>query len=73
MKLANAAALLAAGNEETLYHYTFPREHWRCLRTNNSLERLLREVRLAPICASKITGSLPSDCPLQLGDVKLLV
>lgn len=31
--------------EETLYYYAFPREHWRCLRTNNPLERLLREVR----------------------------
>jgi putative transposase len=43
MKLADAAAL--AGIEETLYYYAFPREHWRCLRTNNPLERLLREVR----------------------------
>jgi hypothetical protein len=45
MKLADAAALVVAGIEETLYYYTFPREHWRCLRTNNPLERLLREVR----------------------------
>jgi transposase-like protein len=45
MKLADAAAIVAAGIEETLYYYTFPREHWRSLRTNNPLERLLREVR----------------------------
>ncbi|HTT23681.1 MAG TPA: IS256 family transposase, partial [Candidatus Sulfotelmatobacter sp.] len=45
MKLADAAALVLAGIEETLYYYTFPREHWRSLRTNNPLERLLREVR----------------------------
>jgi putative transposase len=45
MKLADAAALVLAGIEETLYYYAFPREHWRCLRTNNPLERLLREVR----------------------------
>src|SRR6202047_1798138 len=45
MKLADAAALVVAGIEETLYYYTFPREHWRSLRTNNPLERLLREVR----------------------------
>jgi putative transposase len=45
MKLADAAALVVAGIEETLYYYAFPREHWRCLRTNNPLERLLREVR----------------------------
>ena len=45
MKLADAAAIVAAGIEETLYYYAFPSEHWRCLRPNNPLERLLREVR----------------------------
>jgi putative transposase len=45
MKLANAAALVLAGIEETLYYYAFPREHRQSLRTNNPLERLLREVR----------------------------
>ncbi len=37
--------LVLAGIEETLYYYAFPREHWRCLRTNNPMERLLREMR----------------------------
>jgi len=32
------------GNVETLYYYAFPREQWRCLRTNNPLECLLRAV-----------------------------
>jgi len=45
MRLTDAPALVLAGIEETLYYYTFPREHWRSLRTNNPLERLLREVR----------------------------
>ena len=45
MKLAEAAELVRGGIEETLFYYAFPREHWRCLRTNNPLERLLREVR----------------------------
>ena len=44
-KLADAAALLSAGIEQTLSYYAFPREHWRSLRTNNPLERILREVR----------------------------
>jgi len=44
MKLADAAALVLAAIEETLSYYTFPREHWRSLRTKNPLERLLREV-----------------------------
>lgn len=39
------AALVVAGIEETLYYYAFPREHRGSLRTNNPLERLLREVR----------------------------
>jgi transposase-like protein len=33
MKLADVAARVLAGIEETLYYYVFPREHWRCLRT----------------------------------------
>lgn len=37
MKLADAAALVPAGIEETPYYYAFPREHRRCLRTNNPL------------------------------------
>jgi len=45
MKLADAAEIVRAGIEETLFYYQFPREHWRCLRTNNPLERLVREIR----------------------------
>src|SRR5262249_41907357 len=29
----------------TLAYMAFPREHWRCLRTNNPLERVMRELR----------------------------
>src|SRR4030095_7197301 len=32
-------------NRRDVVHYTFPREHWHCLRTNNPLERILQEVR----------------------------
>jgi hypothetical protein len=39
MKLAEALA----GIEETLYYYAFPREHWRCLRTNTVRARLHEE------------------------------
>jgi transposase-like protein len=41
MKLANAADLVRAGIEETLFYYAFPREHWRSLRTNNRKRTLL--------------------------------
>jgi len=45
MKLADAAALVLAGIDETLYCHTLHRQHWRCLRTNGPLERLLRGAR----------------------------
>jgi putative transposase len=45
MKLAKAAEVVRAGIEETLSYMAFPREHWTRLRTNNVLERLMREIR----------------------------
>lgn len=45
MKLAPAAETVARGIEETLCYFHFPSEHWRSLRTNNPLERLMREIR----------------------------
>jgi len=55
MKLRDAAELLEAGVEETLSYYAFPREHWRCLRTNNPLERLNREIRRR----TRVVGAFP--------------
>jgi len=45
MKFKAAAKIIREGIEETLSYYSFPREHWRQIRTNNPLERILREVR----------------------------
>src|SRR5208337_1793497 len=45
MKLAGAADLVAKGVDETLQYFQFPSEHWRSLRTNNPLERVMREIR----------------------------
>lgn len=45
MKLGKAAEIVATGIEETLQYFQFPSEHWRSLRTNNPLERLMREIR----------------------------
>jgi transposase-like protein len=55
MKLAKAAAIVEEGVEETLSYYAFPREHWRCLRTNNPMERLNREVRRR----TRVVGAFP--------------
>ena len=45
MKLSEAAHLVEKGAAETLSYYAFPSQHWRSLRTNNPLERLMREIR----------------------------
>ncbi len=45
MKLGKAAEMVTSGIEGTIRYMAFPREHWRSLRTNNPLERLIKEVR----------------------------
>jgi len=45
LRLTRAAELVEAAVEETLSYYAFPEEHWRRIRTNNPLERILREIR----------------------------
>ena len=44
-RLSRAAELVETAVEETLTYYAFPEEHWRRIRTNNPLERILREIR----------------------------
>jgi transposase-like protein len=55
MKLKKAAELVANGIEETLSYYGFPAEHWRHIKTNNPLERILREVRRR----TRVVGAFP--------------
>jgi Transposase, Mutator family len=45
LRLSKAAELAEAAVEETLNYYAFPEQHWRRIRTNNPLERILREIR----------------------------
>jgi putative transposase len=45
MKLPAAAALIESSMHETLSYYAFPREHHRSIRTNNPLERAMKEIR----------------------------
>jgi putative transposase len=55
MKLSEAAAKLEKGIEETLSYMHFPREHWARIRTNNGLERIMREIRRR----TRVVGSFP--------------
>jgi transposase-like protein len=55
MKLQKAAKVLQEGVEETLSYYAFPSEHWRRIRTNNPLERIMKEIRRR----TNVVGSFP--------------
>lgn len=54
-RLGRAAAIVREGFAETLSYMSFPREHWRCLRTNNPMERLNREIRRR----ARVVGAFP--------------
>ena len=45
MKLRQAAQKVKEDIQETLSYYDFPCAHWQRLRTNNPLERIMREIR----------------------------
>lgn len=55
MKLKKAAAIVRSGIEETLSYTFFPQEHWIRIRTNNPLERLIREIKRR----TKVVGCFP--------------
>jgi transposase-like protein len=55
MKLGKAAKVLSEGIQETLSYYDFPEEHHRRIRTNNPLERIMREIRRR----TRVVGAFP--------------
>src|SRR5215471_15761515 len=55
LRLSRAAELVETAVEETLTYYAFPEEHWRRIRTNNPLERILREIRRR----TRVVGAFP--------------
>ena len=54
-KLRQAAQVVRKGIADTLAYYDFPDAHWRRIRTNNPLERILREVRRR----TRVVGAFP--------------
>ena len=44
-KMSKAADLVEQAVHETLTYYAFPDIHWQKIRTNNPLERIMREIR----------------------------
>ena len=54
-KMWKAAEMVAENAHETLSYYAFPPEHWRRIRTNNPLERLMKEIRRR----TRVVGAFP--------------
>ena len=55
MRLKEAAQRVQDGITETLTYYSFPASHWRRIRTNNPLERIMREIRRR----TRVVGAFP--------------
>ncbi len=55
MKLSQAAGIVEQGVAETLSYMAYPREHWIRIRTNNPLERIMREIRRR----TRVVGAFP--------------
>ncbi|WP_233417318.1 IS256 family transposase [Halovulum marinum] len=54
-KLGKAAELIEAHIDETLSYYRFPDSHWLKIRTNNPLERIMKEIRRR----TRVVGAFP--------------
>jgi len=55
MKLRTAAELVEQKVGETMSYYAYPSTHWRQIRTNNPLERIIREIRRR----TRVVGAFP--------------
>jgi len=55
MKLKKASELIEKNILETLRYYPYPPSHWHRIRTNNPLERIMREIRRR----SRVVGAFP--------------
>jgi transposase-like protein len=55
MKLHKAAYLIEQKIGETFTYYSYPSQHWRQLRTNNLIERVMREIRRR----TRVVGAFP--------------
>ncbi len=67
-RLRKAAELVEQSAGETLSYYAFPEPHWRRVRTNNPLERIIREIRRR----TRVVGAFPDgESALNLAAARL--
>ena len=55
MRLRKAADLVEVNINETLCYYRYPQTHWLRIKTNNPLERIMREIRRR----TRVVGAFP--------------
>ncbi len=55
LRLRVAGRCVREGVEETLSYMRFPREHWTRVRSNNTLERIMKEIRRR----TRVVGAFP--------------
>jgi putative transposase len=55
MRLTKAAELVEAKAHKTPTYFAFPSNHWRQVKTNNPLERIIREIRRR----TRVVGAFP--------------
>ncbi len=66
--MKKAAELVETGVAETLAYYAFPEPHRRRIRTNNPLERIIREIRRR----TRVVGAFPDgESALNLAAARL--
>ena len=53
--MGKAADLVEQAVHETLTYYGFPDIHWQKIRTNNPLERIMKEIRRR----TRVVGAFP--------------
>ena len=57
MNLDKLASFIESSLEEVLTYMDFPREHWKRIRTNNIMERLMKEIRRR----TRVIGCFPTN------------
>jgi transposase-like protein len=68
LKLGKLAEWITTTAAETLAYMSFPSEHWRRIRTNNPLERIIREIRRR----TRVVGAFPDgESALNLAAARL--
>jgi transposase-like protein len=55
MKFREASEMIRKSIDETLSYMEFPEQHWKRIRTNNPMERVIKEIRRR----TKVVGAFP--------------